>query len=391
LSAAIFRIMLLGLLRDRGALAMSFLVPAAFFMIFSAVVSGLGGTQLGLTIGVVNEARSEASARLLRRLGDGASNLLLEEVQAGSESLRDRVRSGDLDIGLILEPNAAPEIPRHIPRLPRARIISDPARGFATLILGGQLQQAYLAVSAAAEPAVKSMAAGNANRSAAQAASPTPQFTTLVVHEEVAGQASGLNHIAYYAGAAAVLFLLFSTVHGAVTLLEEKESGILERLLVGPGSTIVLVNGKFLYLVFQGFVQVAVIFVVAWLAYGVDLPGNLFPWALTTAAAAAAAAGLALALATACSTRQQAQAIANVSILVLSAVGGSMVPRFLMPGWLQDLGWLTPNTWALEAYVDIFWRDRPLEHLLVPWGLLLGAAVLGLVSAQLMARRMESL
>ena len=62
-----------------------------------------------------------------------------------------------------------------------------------------------------------------------------------------------------------------------------------------------------------------------------------------------------------------------------------------MPAWLQDLGWLTPNTWALEAYVAIFWREQSWAHLLLPWGLLLGAAILGLASAQLMARRMESL
>ena len=34
MSWAVFRVMLLGLIRDRGALAMTFLVPAVFFLVF---------------------------------------------------------------------------------------------------------------------------------------------------------------------------------------------------------------------------------------------------------------------------------------------------------------------------------------------------------------------
>ena len=216
-------------------------------------------------------------------------------------------------------------------------------------------------------------------------------LANLAEREDVVGKSAGMNHVAYHAGAVAVLFLLFAAVHGAVTLLEEKETGILERILAGPGSTFVLVNGKFLYLVVQGFVQVGVIFVVAWIVYGVDLPGHWLAWSVATMAASAAAAGMALAITTACTTRRQAQSIANVAVLILSAIGGSMVPRFLMPPFLQDLGWITPNAWALEAYTAIFWRDEAASALLLPLGVLAGAAVVGLGISQLFARRLQSL
>ena len=207
----------------------------------------------------------------------------------------------------------------------------------------------------------------------------------------MAGQSGALNHVAYYDGAVAVLFLLISCVHGAITLLEERDTGILDRLLAGPGRTGVLVDGKFLFLTAQGFVQIGVIFVVAWLAYGVDLPGHLLPWAVTTLAASAAAAGLALALVSACRTRQQAQTFANVAILILSALGGSMVPRFFMPPLLQDLGWLTPNTWALEAYTAVFWRNAPPAECIIPWAALFLTGAVSLVLARAFARRLETI
>jgi ABC-2 type transport system permease protein len=216
-------------------------------------------------------------------------------------------------------------------------------------------------------------------------------FEDLFEDESVAGQSAAQNHVAYYAGAVAILFLLFSAVHGALSLLEERDSGILDRILAGPGRVTVLVNGKFLFLVVQGFVQVGVIFVIAWLVHGVDLPGHVLPWSVTTVLAAAAAAALALVIAAACRTKRQAQTLANVAILVVSALGGSMVPRFFMPQLVQDLGWLTPNTWALEAYTAIFWRDEAMTSLLLPWAMLAGAGIIGLWIAQRAARRMEIL
>ena len=74
-------------------------------------------------------------------------------------------------------------------------------------------------------------------------------------------------------------------------------------------------------------------------------------------------------------------------ILVLSALGGSMVPRFLMPELLKDLGWLTPNTWVLEAYSGMFWRGAGIADLWLPCFLLLALGLLGLAGAQVLASR----
>ena len=65
-----------------------------------------------------------------------------------------------------------------------------------------------------------------------------------------------------------------------------------------------------------------------------------------------------------------------------------MEPRFFMPAWLQTLGWITPNTWALEAYSDLFWRGEPFLALLPRCAALLGAGLLALAISHLLARRL---
>jgi ABC-2 type transport system permease protein len=286
--------------------------------------------------------------------------------------------------------------------------VADPVRGVAVPMLKGQVQRAYF--SALPDVALGSvvgliedqflelseqqredLALGLDDlRDEADAGRASGWgFDDLFERENVAGQSAAMNHVAYYAGAVAILFLLFSSVHGAISMIDENESGIMDRVLAGPGTMAAVVNGKALFLVAQGFVQVGVIFVIAWIVHDVDLPSHVPTWAVTTTAASIAAAGLALCVAMVCRTKRQAQTLANVAILVVSALGGSMVPRFFMPPVLQDVGWLTPNTWALEAYTAIFWRNEPVGALVIPWILLTVTGLAGVWCAQVLARRQE--
>lgn len=381
MSAAIFRVMLLRLLRDRGALAMSFLLPAVFFLIFATISAATTRQDVAFKVAVADEARNGASQRLQRTLWQQPALTRVGTATTSGDEVRDWVRRGTADVGLIVRSNIDPAARTSEQDTVPLVLVRDPARGVAARLLSAQVERAYLLTLS--ERFIVGQTSGRGL--------PEVDLDELLAQEDVAGRAAGLNHIAYHAGAVAVLFLLFSAVHGAQTLLEEKEAGILERVVSGPGSTVVLVNGKFLYLVLQGFVQVGVIFVVAWLVHGVDLPRHWMGWAIVTLSAAAAAAGMALALTAACTTKSQAQSIANVAVLIVSALGGSMVPRFLMPPFLQDIGWLTPNTWAIEGYAAMFWREEPIAAIVEPASVLLGAAAVGLLLSQWLATRLGDL
>ena len=369
MSWAVCRVMLLGLIRDRGALAMTFLVPSVFFLVFASIFAASSGGNFRPRVAVGADPRAPESERFLAELRAGRDLEITTVFEQNDEAVRDMVRRGRADVGLLMQPD--PESPRR----PRFIVVHDPARNVASQILRADIQRAF------AITYVIPGAAGNALSS----------FTPSVAVQAATGGAAGSNEVAYSAGAVALLFLLLSAVHGAVSLFEERDSGIIERVVAGPAGTRPLIDGKFLYLTALGIVQISVIFALAWTVHGVDVPSHWFGWLVTTAVAAASAAGLALALTTMFPTRHQALTFANVTMLILCALGGSMIPRFLMPPLLRQAGWITPNAWALEAYTSIFWRGDPLTALAVPLSILAVVAGVGLVLARRNARRLAEL
>jgi ABC-2 type transport system permease protein len=285
-------------------------------------------------------------------------------------------------------------------------IVSDPVRGMTVEMLSGQIQKNFFealpdialggVVGVLEDQFIEldadqrdDLATGLAEMGANARAGKGGgwSFGAMIERQDITGRSAATNHVAYYAGAVAFLFLLFSCMHGAVSLTEERHSGILERIMTGPGGMVVLVNGKFMFLVVQGFLQMLLIFLTAWLVYGVDVPAHWLAWCVVTLVACVAAAGLSLLVAAACHTPSQSRDVWTVLVLIASVIGGSMVPRFFMPLWLRDLGWFTPNTWVLEAYSAVFWRNAGASELLLPCSLLALVGLVSLFAAEWMAVR----
>ncbi len=133
--------------------------------------------------------------------------------------------------------------------------------------------------------------------------------------------------ISFYAAGIGVMFLLFSAVGGAGgALLDEAESGTLERLLSTNIGMTGLLAGKWLFLMLIGASQLTVMFLWGRVAFGLPLFSHIPGFVVMTVVTASAAAALGLVLATLARTRAQLSGFSTLLILTMSALGGSMFP-----------------------------------------------------------------
>jgi ABC-2 type transport system permease protein len=197
--------------------------------------------------------------------------------------------------------------------------------------------------------------------------------------------------ISFYAAGVGVMFLLFSSVAAAGgALLEEAEAGTLERLLATNIGLTGLLTGKWLFIALGGVAQLTVMFLWGAVVFGLPLFSHLPGFFVMTFVTAGAAGALGLVLATLARSREQLSGFSTILVLTMSALGGSMFPRFLMSETMQKLGLLTFNAWALDGYLKVFWRDAPLWQLWPQVLVLCGLTVIFLGSARLLARRWEA-
>jgi ABC-type Na+ efflux pump permease subunit len=162
----------------------------------------------------------------------------------------------------------------------------------------------------------------------------------------------------------AILMLLFSVAGVGTSILEEKENGTINRLLYSPLKGSAILYGKMLFAFFISILQLTVMFLFAWLIFNMDLSVNIPALILMIIATAFAVSSLGIFLAAIARTRQQAQNLSTIIILVMSAVGGSMIPLFIMPPILQKIALLSVNYWGIQGFYDIFWRALPLQAIL---------------------------
>ena len=205
----------------------------------------------------------------------------------------------------------------------------------------------------------------------------------------VAGQHQNKNIISFYAAAVGVMFLMFTASGAAGSLLDEQDSGTLDRVLSSRVTMTALLAGKLTFNTLLAFAQLVVMFLWGWTVFHLDFFSHVPGFIVMGLCTAFAVASFGILLASMCHTRGQLGAVSTLLILIMSSVGGSMFPRFLMPEGMQKAGLFTINAWAIDGFTKVFWRDLPVTALWPQVAVLLAIGVVLFAVARRIARRWE--
>lgn len=398
----------LNLKRDRIALLLTFVVPIVFFSIFASIFGSMnsGGGSQPKTV-ILDLAQNEFSQRIEDSLRNEKDTFRFPKIEPNNgqslteEEVEKLVADDKVALGIVFPAGFKFGFDGSGPKV---RVYADTRKNpIAHQMINGILQKVAMTNSpeilftdgmkmmekfggALTEQQKKMVAdfteqlkqnndhAANENsadeNSAGTQATNNQGFTGLIgtdikdVRDESDKRRNKQKRalVSSYASGIAVMFLLFSMTGAAGGILEEKEMGTLDRVLDSKLGLNGFLFAHWSFTALLGFVQIFVMFFWGWLLFGLDLfsPGHFVGFLVITLVTSAAAAAFGLMLGALCQSRAQLNGVATTVVLIMSAIGGSMIPRFVlkMNDTMQMIGNFTFNAWALDAYENVFWRDK---------------------------------
>ncbi|MFZ0744233.1 MAG: ABC transporter permease [Terracidiphilus sp.] len=424
----IVRTALIALRRDRASLALSFILPVVFFSIFAVIFGGEHDSTPKINLIVVDADQSRASHELVQGLQRESSLVISTRPASKSKTAAPlpeytaataeaAVKAGDAPVALVIPqgfgqhpmsfgPDAAgssiqllndasdmiaPQMVMGL--LQKAAMTSMPAvmaeQGikYTDKYIGGLTPEQRKVVDANIDKLRKLENTGALNGESRAGSG----FNGIIAVKEraVVGENNKNSMISFYAAAIGVMFLLFTASGAAGSLLDEAESGTLDRVLSSRVNMTKLLAGKLVFNTLMAFIQLTVMFLWGWAVFKLDLFSHIPGFVVMGLCTAFAVGAFGILLASMCHTRAQLGAVSTLLILTMSAIGGSMFPRYFMPEAMQKAGLFTINAWAIDGFTKVFWRNLPLMDLWPQVSVLLVVGVALFVIARRIARRWD--
>ena len=387
----------LALIRDVHGLAALFLMPAIFIVIMSLALKDVYSPP---TKALPYAVESRDSGQL-------ADNFLAEwkkrhgSPQANSANWEDEVRAGKLSYVLVIEKDFSRELAAEHPGSEKQlRLIAEPGlEGSAFAANNAELIMIANELRARALLAAARMSQRSSQRPLRSGApdESAPVSALAMIDTERLSAGSRPTAVQQNVPAWLVFGMFFVVASLANLFIQERQCGALTRLASLGVPTSVMIWSKALpYLAINGLQAALMLAVGVWLmpllgGDALSLAG--IHWGalmLVLLAVSMAAIGLALALASLVRTHAQASALGPIVNILMAAIGGVMVPKFIMPEVMQRLAEFSPMNWGLEGMLAVLLRGSDMTGVLIPAAKLTGFATIMIIIAVVFFRRRAS-
>jgi ABC-2 type transport system permease protein len=165
-----------------------------------------------------------------------------------------------------------------------------------------------------------------------------------------------------------IFAMFFMVVSLGSNIVKERLSGSFLRLKTMPTTFMLVMFSKMAVYVVVAVAQVALTFSMGiWILPQIGLPKLSVPDDFLALVAVVflssmAAVSYALMIGAFSKTEQQANGFGAISIIIFGAIGGILVPTFVMPGFMQFASNFSPLHWCLEGFYVLFlkggsWKD----------------------------------
>ncbi len=354
------------------------LMPMIFTVVLAFAMSGMESDDVPQrwTLLLADEDRSLLSAALIRQL---EADPVLEVRAAPAEEVFARVEAGEAPAGLVIPAGFGQNLETGQPVV--VRFYQAAQNALDSQLIGQSVQAALsvvegmLAARAVALDAVSRLGLPAASDIAlSESIALWETSAPLSIHSEAVTRLEGAQvpvGAAQSSPGMAVMYVLFLTIGGGVTLLTERENGVLRRLLVMPLRKSALICGKLLGIYLSALAQLALM--VLFGRFVLDVNWGQSPLALTVMLLTYAFAATALGILVAALARTSAQAngLSIILIMALSALGGAWWPIEIVPAWMQNLARALPTYWGMRGFQDVVSRGLGLRAVLPEAGILL--------------------
>lgn len=160
-----------------------------------------------------------------------------------------------------------------------------------------------------------------------------------------------------------IFSMFFILIPISNTFMNERNFGTFDKLKSMNVPSSYILAGKFIPYLIINQIQVVIIFLIGIFLMphigldGLSVRGGFGLVFVVSLFTSCAAISFGLLIANIAKTSEEATTIGGVSNIIFAAIGGIMVPKFVMPKTMQDISEFSPMSWSLESFLGLITGD----------------------------------